>query len=157
MIWAPWRMKYIQEEQGADCFFCSYIGQKKDAKNLILHRGETCFTILNRYPYNAGHLMVAPMAHKGSLRRLTPAESLELLSTARDAQAAMDRAFKPEGYNLGINIGKAAGAGVPGHIHLHLVPRWKGDTNFMPVTGETKVHPISLREVYRRLRKTWTK
>ncbi len=148
-------MKYIQAHKDGDCFFCTYIAQKKDVKNLILHRGETCFTILNRYPYNAGHLMVAPNAHKGTLKKLTSEESLELLSTARDAQAAMERAFKPQGYNLGINIGRVSGAGVPGHLHLHVVPRWKGDTNFMPVTGQTKVHPISLREVYQKLKSSW--
>jgi ATP adenylyltransferase len=148
-------MKYIQKNDDGNCFFCTYIAEKKDRQNLILHRGETCFTILNRFPYNVGHLMVTPNAHKGTLKKLTPVESLELMSSARDAQAAMDRAFKPDGYNLGINLGRVAGAGVPGHIHLHLVPRWKGDTNFMPVTGETKVHPVSLSEVYRKLKKGW--
>jgi ATP adenylyltransferase len=154
-LWAPWRMPYIKSVRDDDggCFFCAYLKQKKDAKNLILARGRTCFAILNRFPYNPGHLMIAPNEHKAELAELTTAELAELLGQARDMQDALARSFKPHGYNLGINLGRVAGAGVLGHIHLHVVPRWNGDTNFMPVTGGTKVMPISLAETWRTLQR----
>lgn len=152
-LWAPWRMKYLKKAQrNGDCFFCGYLRQKRDAESFILHRGTRCFTILNRYPYNTGHLMVAPLAHKASLDDLNDGENLALLRQARWMQALLDRTLKPHGYNLGINLGRVAGAGVLGHLHLHIVPRWDGDTNFMPVVGGVKVMPLALGDLYRQLR-----
>jgi ATP adenylyltransferase len=153
-LWAPWRMKYIKAAAKGDepCFFCAYLRQKNDTRNLILHRGRWCHSILNRYPYNTGHLMVAPIAHKGTLAEMTPEEVLELWEQARWMQDVLDRTLQPHGYNLGINLGRVAGAGVLGHLHLHIVPRWNGDTNFMPVVGGTKVMPMSLGELHRRMR-----
>jgi ATP adenylyltransferase len=154
-LWAPWRTAYIRGAiQGRDsgCFLCGCRGTpKRDRSNLVLLRGRACFVVLNRFPYNVGHLMIAPYAHKAKLAGLDDAERAELLALAARLQEALDRAFKCDGHNLGINVGRVAGAGLPGHLHLHLVPRWSGDTNFMPVVGETKVMPIGLDEVYRTL------
>lgn len=148
-LWAPWRMSYIKKHSDkTPCFICSGVRAKRDRSNLILVRGRTCLTMMNRFPYNVGHLMVAPVAHKADLAALDDAERSEMLLMASQAQKALDGAFKPHGYNLGINLGRVAGAGLLGHVHLHLVPRWNGDTNFMPVTGETKVMPMSLGEAY---------
>lgn len=153
-LWAPWRMKYIKAaiKGGDPCFFCAHLRERRDAKNLILHRGATCLSILNRYPYNTGHLMVAPIAHKATLREFTREEVCEFWDQAQWMQELLDAALAPHGYNLGINLGRVAGAGVLGHLHLHIVPRWDGDTNFMTVVGETKVMPMSLAELYRKLR-----
>lgn len=147
-------MKYIRSaiDGGEACFFCAHLREKKDARNLILHRGAACLSILNRYPYNTGHLMVAPLAHKATLAEFSPDEILEFWDQARWMQELLDAALQPHGYNLGINLGRVAGAGVLGHLHLHIVPRWNGDTNFMPVVGGTKVMPMSLGELYRKLR-----
>ena len=141
-------MEYLKTVDKVKCFFCSYPKQKKDRKNHIVKRGDTCFAILNRYPYNVGHLLVAPYAHKGDLEKLVPDEVQEMHALATEMKKALDRSIRPHGYNLGINLGRIAGAGLPGHIHLHLVPRWNGDTNFMPVLGKTRVLPISLDELY---------
>ncbi len=147
-------MKYIKEaHKDTGCFFCAYLRQKRDSETFILHRGEHCFSILNRYPYNTGHLMVAPRVHKASLADLNAEEILDLWGQARQMQAILDRALHPQGYNLGINLGRIAGAGVLGHLHLHIVPRWNGDTNFMPVVGGTKVMPLALGDLYRQLRR----
>jgi ATP adenylyltransferase len=148
-MWAPWRMAYLRKHSDkTPCFICAAVRQKRDRANLIVARGRTCLTMLNRFPYNVGHLMVAPLSHKADLAALTDEERAELLRAAAVAQNALHGAFKPHGYNLGINLGRVAGAGLLGHVHLHIVPRWDGDTNFMPVTGETKVMPMSLREAY---------
>jgi len=147
-------MKYIKgHSDGAACFLCSAIRGRKDASTHVLHRGPTCFAILNRFPYANGHLMVAPNGHRGSLVELSDAEMLEMMDLTRRMQGAIDRAFGPHGYNLGMNLGRVAGAGLLGHVHLHIVPRWNGDTNFMPVTAGTKVMPMTLGEVYKALRK----
>jgi ATP adenylyltransferase len=154
-LWAPWRLAYIKSAaKETGCFFCSYIRQKKDEKNLILCRGKTCFCIINKFPYNTGHIMIVPMAHKGKLSALTNEEVLEMWSMVGAMQDVLDRAMRPHGYNLGINIGRMAGAGVPGHVHIHIVPRWTGDTNYMPITGGTKVMPIALGDLYKLLRRT---
>ncbi len=143
-------MTYIRKHSDKDaCFLCAYAGQrKKDRANLVLARGRACLTVMNRFPYNVGHLMVAPAAHKPDLAALDASERDELLSMAADAKRALDRAFKPHGYNMGINLGRVAGAGLLGHVHLHVVPRWDGDTNFMPAVADTKVMPMGLREAY---------
>lgn len=153
-LWAPWRMAYIKKHSDADpCFLCAGVRQKKDRTNLILRRGEHAVVMLNRFPYNIGHLMVAPVLHKGQLAQLTFSERSELLALAAEAQDALQKALKPQGFNMGINIGRVAGAGLLGHLHLHIVPRWDGDTNYMPVTGDTKVMPLSLRRAYRAIAK----
>ncbi|KAF0240695.1 MAG: hit family [Planctomycetota bacterium] len=151
-LWAPWRMAYIKEaEKGEACFLCGLPKQKKDRENLILKRGKSCFVILNKYPYNNGHLLVAPYRHVADIEKLTNAESLELMRLTGRAKVALDRAMKPHGYNVGVNLGRAAGAGLPGHVHLHVVPRWNGDTNFMPLLGDTKVLPLTLAESWEML------
>lgn len=148
-LWAPWRMAYIKHaEETGDCFLCSLPKQKKDRANLILKRGKTCFAILNKYPYNNGHLLVSPYRHVADIEKLTDAEALELMRLTGAMKQAMDRAMKPHGYNVGVNLGRAAGAGLPGHVHLHVVPRWNGDTNFMPLLGDTKVLPLTLAETW---------
>ena len=156
-LWAPWRAAYVKTAaSGADsgCFLCDDArAPKKDRANLVVLRGDSCFAVMNRFPYNVGHLLIAPYAHKAGLADLRAAERAEMLAQAATLQAALDDAFHCDGHNLGINIGRAAGAGLPGHLHLHIVPRWNGDTNFMPTVGETKVLPVSLDEVYRELKK----
>lgn len=132
-LWAPWRIEYIQGEKSDRCIFCD-----PDPEHVI-ERGEHCFTILNTYPYAPGHVMVAPYRHLGDLGELSEAEQLELLQLARRTVEAQRTAMNPDGFNLGLNLGKVAGAGIADHLHLHVVPRWDGDNNFMPVLGDTRV------------------
>jgi len=151
-------MEYIKgHKDGAPCFLCAALKGRRDAATFVVRRGRSCFAILNRFPYANGHLMVAPNAHRGSLGELTEAEMLEMMELTRTMQKTIDRAFGPHGYNLGMNLGRVAGAGLLGHVHLHIVPRWNGDTNFMPVTALTKVMPMSLPAVFRALRKAEAK
>jgi ATP adenylyltransferase len=132
-LWAPWRIEYIQGPKGDQCIFCD-----PDPAHVI-ERGEKCFTILNAYPYAPGHVMVAPFRHVGTLDQLTEDEMLELMELARRTVAAQGTAMTPDGFNIGLNLGKVAGAGIADHLHLHVVPRWEGDNNFMAVIGETRV------------------
>jgi len=152
-LWAPWREKFILCEKEPGCFLCRTSREKQDRRNLILHRGETCFVILNRYPYNNGHVMIAPYRHLGRLEELKPDELAELMTTAQVCVKALKSGLKPQGINLGMNLGKVSGAGVADHIHLHLVPRWQGDTNFMPIFAQTKVVSVGLADTYRLLKK----
>ncbi len=153
-LWAPWRMGYIKKHSDdAPCFLCAAAKGKRDARSHVLARGRTCFAILNKFPYSNGHLMITPYAHKGGIRELDDAERLELMSMAVDMQAALDHAFKPHGYNVGFNLGRVAGAGLLGHVHQHVVPRWNGDTNFLPVLGGVKVMPMTLDQVFQALKK----
>ena len=154
-LWAPWRKGYILKKSHRGCFFCQKIKApaSRDSKNLILKRTPHSFSVLNLYPYNNGHLMVVPKKHVATLDRLTETEQLDLLKLVNDTVKLLKRSLNPRGMNLGINMGRIGGAGVPGHIHIHLVPRWAGDTNFMPVTGNTKVISESLKSVYERLKK----
>lgn len=138
------------------CIFCLKPKQKCDAKNLILLRGKEAFVIMNLYPYNNGHLMAAPYRHIGDLGKLRDSELLEMMNLARRCQRAMAATMRPDGFNLGFNLGRAAGAGIADHVHLHLVPRWNGDTNFMPVLAGTKVVSEGLAQTYRRLKKELT-
>ena len=160
-LYAPWRMAYIDQpdkdhpQDGSGCIFCDKAAQADDDRNLIVHRGRTAFVLLNLFPYNNGHLMVAPYRHTASLDELDDAATLELLVLARQAQAALGKAFHPQGYNLGMNLGAVAGAGIADHLHLHVVPRWNGDTNFMPVLADVKVLPDSLENSARMLREAW--
>jgi ATP adenylyltransferase len=132
-LWAPWRIEYIQGPKGDQCIFCD------PEPAHVIERGEKCFTILNTYPYAPGHVMVAPFRHVGTLDELTEDEMLELMGLARRMVGAQRAAMRPDGFNVGINLGKVAGAGIADHLHLHIVPRWEGDNNFMPVIGETRV------------------
>lgn len=152
-LWAPWRIRYIVQPKEPGCFFCRKSQQADDAANHILIRDRTCFALLNTYPYNPGHLMIAPYKHTGDLDDLAETELTELMLLARRCKQLLQRALRPDGFNLGINFGRVAGAGVEDHVHLHVVPRWNGDTNFMPVLGDVRVIPQALDELYAELRK----
>jgi ATP adenylyltransferase len=151
-LWAPWRMEYILKSREPGCFLCDIIQGNADRKNLVLRRGEVCALALNRYPYNNGHLMVMPYRHVDSLEAMNDAERCELMALASAACRALKKSVHPDGFNIGINLGAAAGAGLKDHLHLHIVPRWEGDTNFMPVIAEVKVIPQSLNALWRSLR-----
>lgn len=156
-IWAPWRMVYIDKLAAGDdgCFLCNYRDNgDNDEENLVLWRGQRSFAVMNRYPYTGGHTMVAPLAHLGSLEDLDGKTMREMMEMMRDLQQVLSRAIRAEGFNIGMNIGRCAGAGLPGHLHMHIVPRWGGDTNFMPVLGDVHVIPASLGELYEQLRRT---
>jgi len=151
-LWAPWRLAYVAAgpKPAADpgCFICRGLAEANDRANLIVLRTARSAVVLNRFPYNNGHLLVAPLAHKGQLSELSEDELLDLQLVLRRMIATLDGAMKPDGYNVGLNLGKVAGAGLPGHLHWHIVPRWHGDTNFMPVVGDVKVIPQSLDALY---------
>ena len=155
-IWTPWRYQYMQQAASGSqpaCIFCDAMARKDDAETLIVHRGAKTFVILNRFPYTSGHVMIVPYAHVAELN-LCDAETLaEIMHLAQRAETALRANYKPDGMNLGMNLGRAAGAGVVGHLHLHVLPRWIGDSNFMTVTGETRVHPEDLKTTYERLSK----
>jgi ATP adenylyltransferase len=151
-LWAPWRIDYIKGPKDAGCIFCDALAQSDDRATLVLHRGRTCFVILNKYPYNNGHLMVAPVRHTADFGALTDAESLEAMRLLRACHGALTATMAPHGFNGGINLGRCAGAGVEDHLHFHLVPRWNGDTNFMPALGGTRVISEHILETYDALR-----
>jgi ATP adenylyltransferase len=152
-LWAPWRMAYIGESKKPEgCIFCTKPGEDRDAQNYIVHRGETMFVILNAFPYNSGHLMIVPYRHLSDMRGLNSDELLEWMTLSQRALSALEAAFKPAAYNLGINLGLPAGAGIADHVHLHIVPRWNGDTNFMPVLADVKVLPEALEQSYAKLK-----
>ncbi len=155
-LWSPWRMEYIMNhESQADCIFCAALLQPDNAENLIVTRGERVFVMMNRYPYTSGHIMVAPNQHQPSLELLDHESRVELLEVVSRGIEVLRAIYKPEGFNVGINIGAAAGAGVVGHVHVHIVPRWAGDTNFMSALAGTRVLPEALEDTYRRLREGW--
>ncbi len=151
-MWAPWRVEYIRMEKTDGCILCQKPGQDKDAANYILYRGTGNFVIMNAYPYNPGHLMVAPYRHVASPEELTDEEIHEHFDIVSHGIKVLRQVFRPGGFNLGMNIGKVAGAGIDGHIHTHIVPRWQGDTNFMPVIADVRVVPEALAETYQKLR-----
>ncbi len=151
-IWAPWRIEYIQMEKAKGCILCEKPRQNNDAVNYILYRGDKNFIILNSYPYNPGHLMVAPYRHIANLEELTDEERNEHFELVSRSIKVLKQAFNPDGFNLGTNIGKLAGAGIDEHIHTHIVPRWGGDANFMPVIADTRVVPEALAETYEKLK-----
>lgn len=141
-LWAPWRMSYVNETEPAPgCIFCNKAREDRDEQNYIVHRAEYCFVILNLYPYNSGHLLVVPYVHTGDLTTLPAEVGTNLFVTAQTAVKAINEAMHPTGFNLGLNQGEVAGAGITDHVHLHVVPRWVGDTNFMPVLAGAKVMP----------------
>ncbi|MCK5551700.1 MAG: HIT domain-containing protein [Deltaproteobacteria bacterium] len=151
VLWAPWRMTYIMGDRDQGCLFCSTLKGRNDRGNLILYRSNQSFIILNRFPYTSGHLMVAPNRHVASLDELDGGEMANLMELLKKSTLILKRSLKPDGFNLGMNIGRGAGAGIDGHIHFHIVPRWNGDTNFMPVLFDTKVMPEYLEKTYERL------
>ena len=151
---SPWRYAYIENAgKNPDCVFCQALASADDRAPLIIHRGEHCFILLNAYPYNSGHVMIVPYAHVAELNLCEPGALDEMMQLAQRAETALRANYKPDGMNLGMNLGRAAGAGVVGHLHLHVLPRWIGDSNFMTVTGETRVHPEDLKTTYERLSK----
>jgi ATP adenylyltransferase len=154
-LWAPWRLEYIQQADELEgCVFC-LAADGPDEEMLVVHRGEAAFVLLNKFPYASGHLLVAPYRHTGEFGSLTDAEALEAHRLAEQGMAALAATFSPEGYNVGWNIGRIAGAGIVDHIHLHVVPRWAGDTNFMPVLADVKVLPEHLSETRAKLAGAW--
>src|SRR5215467_10675530 len=156
-LWAPWRMAYIEAggKKDADCIFCTKPQEKRDEENLLLYRGKRCFVLMNLFPYNNGHLMIAPYAHVPGIQTLPAVTLTELMTIAQRCLAALAAALHPQGYNMGINQGLIAGAGIADHVHFHIVPRWNGDTNFMPVLADTKVMPDYLQNTYRQLKAAW--
>ncbi len=150
--WAPWRMAFIFEKKDQGCIFCCLPAEKRnDRKNLILYRGRHCFIILNKYPYNNGHLMVIPYRHTNDLSKLKQTEYAEMLKLSAATTKVLETSMGAQGHNLGMNLGAAGGAGIRDHLHLHIVPRWIGDTNFMPILADTKVLIEYLDETYNRL------
>jgi ATP adenylyltransferase len=152
-LWAPWRSAYVTSNRttAQGCVFCRIFKEKKDRKNFIVRRSKHCFVVLNIFPYNNGHVMIIPNRHVSDLKDLRKEEKDDLFDLLECTQELLDEVLKPQGYNIGINIGKAAGAGFPGHFHIHLVPRWKGDVNFMAVTANTRVISQSMSVLFERL------
>ncbi len=156
-LWAPWRIHFIRSEKTEGCFLCGRRESRPETpeEELIVARCRHCFVMLNRYPYNSGHLLIAPYRHVGDIAALEPEELHEIMDVCVLAKKTVDRVMHPEAYNVGFNLGKAAGAGVADHLHMHLVPRWNGDTNFMPVIGDVRVIPEALTATAELLRKEW--
>ncbi len=158
-LWSPWRYKYfaqVHDGQQIDCVFCHELARGDDEKALIVWRGAKCFIILNRYPYTSGHVMIVPYAHVAELQLCDAETTTEMMELTKRVETALRGEYKPDGTNLGMNLGRAAGAGVTGHLHLHVLPRWFGDSNFMSVIGETRVLPEELTVTYQRLRTALT-
>lgn len=153
-MWAPWRVKYVEKsskKRSRGCVFCGILKENKDKKNFIFLRTACSFAVLNIYPFNGGHSLVLPLRHVDSLEKLTPAERADLMDTIIRVQGMMKKAFAPHAFNVGMNMGHLAGAGIPEHLHVHIVPRWSGDVNFMPAVFGTKIIPVSLDNTYERL------
>ena len=155
-LWAPWRLEYVQSaDEDGRCLFCRAAEPGADEEKLVVHRGEAAVVLLNKFPYSSGHLMVAPVRHAGDFAELSDEEALELHRLAGQGIGALAQIYSPQGYNLGWNLGRIAGAGIVDHVHLHVVPRWAGDTNFMPVLADVKVMPEHLVETRRKLADAW--
>ncbi len=155
-LWTPWRYQYITtSDKPCECVFCAAAHNPDDRQTLVVHRGKANFVILNRFPYTSGHLMVVPYTHVATLEELAEEALVEMFLLARDTERHLRAIYHPEGLNLGMNIGKSAGAGIAGHLHLHVLPRWTGDTNFMTVVGETRVLPEDLEITWQRIRSAW--
>jgi ATP adenylyltransferase len=165
-LWSPWRSKYIESfasetaasKQPEHCLFCRILSDPaKDIENLVVYRGSDCFVVMNLYPYNSGHLMIVPFTHAGDLSGLSEAETAEMMQSARQCVKVLTEAFHPHGFNIGMNIGRVSGAGIEAHVHLHVVPRWNGDTNFMPVLADTRIISQALEDTYSKLREALEK
>ena len=152
-IFAPWRIEYIKMEKMEGCIFCKLPAMHEDEKNLILYRGKYAFVIMNNYPYNPGHVMVAPYRHVANFEDLKSEEVMEIYGLISLMLRVIRKAMEPHGFNIGMNLGRVAGAGIEDHLHVHIVPRWNGDTNFMPVLADTKVIPQALEDTYKELRR----
>ena len=150
-LWAPWRMEYLISKKRDDCLFCAILKEQKDRDNLILYRSSHCFVVMNRYPYNNGHIMVVPNIHKSNFEDIPEKDLIDLGKTTQFSLKRLKKLFKPEGFNMGMNLGSAAGAGIKDHAHLHIVPRWAGDTNFMTAVSEIKVVSEHITETYDKL------
>ncbi|NUQ85874.1 MAG: HIT domain-containing protein [Anaerolineales bacterium] len=152
-LWSPWRMEYIENHNKENgCIFCAAQSREDSAENLIAHRGKLAYVILNRYPYTSGHVMVVPFAHQPTIEELDPATRAEMMELTSLCMTVLRRVYNPQAFNMGANIGEAAGAGVKEHVHIHIVPRWRGDTNFMSALGGTRVLPELLEDTYQRIK-----
>lgn len=157
-IWSPWRMNYIMNhERAADCIFCKALTGPDEPDNLVVYRGESAFVILNRYPYTSGHVMVVPVQHTDALEVLPTLARSEIMELASQSVKVLRQLYGPDGFNVGANLGAAAGAGIADHLHLHVVPRWSGDTNFMVIVANRRVLPESLEDSYQRIHTTWVR
>jgi len=155
-IWSPWRMKYIQNSKSTDvCPFCAALGSSEPADHYLLHKGEKVFVILNRYPYTTGHLLILPLKHEENMSGLDPETRSELMEMINYALEVLGQIYHPEGFNVGMNMGEAAGAGIPKHLHWHIVPRWLGDTNYMTAVGEVRVLPETLEDTFQKISAVW--
>ena len=157
-LWAPWREAYIRKltTKQKFCVFCRILADNKDKKHLIFIRSAHAYAVLNLYPYSNGHCLIVPNRHVGDISKLAQVEYVELMDLLRETKDLLQKAIKPQGFNVGINLGNVAGAGIPGHVHVHIVPRWKGDHNFMPVTADAKVISQSLSVIYKKLEDAYT-
>lgn len=157
LLFSPWRSAYIKtfkhERKSRQCLFCKIAKERKDRKNLIVWRGKLCYIVMNRFPYNAGHLLVVPYKHTSNFESLSTKEHAESMSATANCLKALKKLNKPHGFNLGTNLGRVAGAGIEHHVHFHIVPRWNGDTNFLPVLGNTKLVSEDLKETWKKLKK----
>lgn len=162
-LWAPWRSKYIESfsnenpDEKKECLFCEKAASTEDEKNLILYRSKHCYIIMNLFPYNSGHIMVVPYKHTPNFSDLSDDEMVDIMKIIKRGISALEIALKPHGFNIGANLGKVSGAGIADHIHFHIVPRWNGDTNFMPVISETKVISEFLSDTYRKIKDALSK
>ena len=158
-LWSPWRYRYVQGARDSDdaaCIFCRMAAEKKDDENFIVHRGARNFVVLNLFPYTTGHMMIVPYEHVASLECATPESLQEMILLARAAERHLAQVYRAPGFNLGMNLGEMAGAGIAGHLHMHVLPRWAGDTNFMTAVAETRVMPEELASTYRKLREAFS-
>jgi ATP adenylyltransferase len=152
-LWSPWRYRYVQSARGSsECIFCVEAAANRDDENFIVYRARLNFVILNLFPYTSGHLMIAPYEHVATLEAVADETLVEMMTLAKESQRQLGAIYHPHGFNIGMNIGEMAGAGIAGHIHMHVVPRWAGDANFMTTVGETRVLPEELGETYRKLK-----
>ena len=157
-IYSPWRKEYFdRDKNNPACVFCEAAKQPDSPENLIIFRGKLAFVILNRYPYTSGHLMVVPFQHSSALSELTDDTMLEMMQLTQKAVSVLGQEYQPQGFNIGMNLGAVAGAGITEHLHMHVVPRWQGDANFVSVIGQTRVLPETLEETYYRMREAWKK
>jgi len=156
-LWTPWRSVYMQQKKDKTrCIFCDALASGSDEENLVIYRGESTFAILNRYPYTSGHLMIAPNLHVSRLAQISDRTADEIMNLTRRAEEIIEHIYHPDGLNIGMNLGQAAGAGIEEHIHMHVLPRWNGDANFMTSIGDTRVIPESLRDTYFKLKQAFS-